>query len=174
MPITPDTKDWTWVIDRPCGECGFDARRYPKEAIAQSVRDHCAVWDDVLLRDDVAQRPDDATWSALEYACHVRDVYGTFDHRLELMLTHDDPVFANWDQDETAVEQRYDLQDPATVARELHDAAWRYAERLDAVSGEQWTRPGTRSNGSRFTVESLGIYALHDPYHHVWDVTKDV
>ena len=24
-PIVPDTKDWTWVLDRPCEECGFDA-----------------------------------------------------------------------------------------------------------------------------------------------------
>ena len=24
MPITPDTKDWTWVMERPCPDCGFD------------------------------------------------------------------------------------------------------------------------------------------------------
>src|SRR4051794_791858 len=23
-PVEPDTKDWTWVLDRPCPECGFD------------------------------------------------------------------------------------------------------------------------------------------------------
>jgi hypothetical protein len=22
--ITPDTKDWTWVLERACPECGFD------------------------------------------------------------------------------------------------------------------------------------------------------
>ena len=22
--ITPDTKDWTWVLERTCPECGFD------------------------------------------------------------------------------------------------------------------------------------------------------
>ena len=26
MAIVPDTKDWTWVLERPCDECGFDAR----------------------------------------------------------------------------------------------------------------------------------------------------
>ena len=25
MSITPDTKDWTWVLERPCPECGFEA-----------------------------------------------------------------------------------------------------------------------------------------------------
>ncbi len=161
------------MIARPCDECGFDARNYPKEIIAQSVREDSAIWDQVLVRDDAARRPDDNTWSTLEYGCHVRDVYRVFDQRLELMLTGDDPVFANWDQDETAVAERYDLQDPATVARELRDAARRFTDRIDSVTSDQWNRPGTRSNGSRFTVETLGLYGLHDPFHHVWDVTKD-
>ena len=25
MTITPDTKDWTWVLRERCPECGFDA-----------------------------------------------------------------------------------------------------------------------------------------------------
>jgi hypothetical protein len=24
VTIIPDTKDWTWVLDRPCPECGLD------------------------------------------------------------------------------------------------------------------------------------------------------
>ena len=27
VPIVPDGKDWTWVLERPCPECGFDAGR---------------------------------------------------------------------------------------------------------------------------------------------------
>ena len=23
--ITPDTKDWTWVLEQACPECGYDA-----------------------------------------------------------------------------------------------------------------------------------------------------
>ena len=23
-PIAPDTKDWTWVLEQPCAECGFE------------------------------------------------------------------------------------------------------------------------------------------------------
>jgi hypothetical protein len=26
MTIVPDTKDWTWVLRRPCPECGFDTQ----------------------------------------------------------------------------------------------------------------------------------------------------
>ena len=39
-----------------------------------------------------------------------------------------------------------------------------------AVEGDQWERPGRRSDGARFTVESFGRYFVHDRVHHVWDV----
>ena len=35
---------------------------------------------------------------------------------------------------------------------------------------DQWQRTGRRSNGSAFTVETLGRYHLHDVVHHLWDV----
>jgi hypothetical protein len=40
-----------------------------------------------------------------------------------------------------------------------------------SVSGEQWQRAGRRSNGSQFTVETIGRYHLHDVVHHLWDVS---
>ena len=125
----------------------------------------------MLQRNDVAGRPRSDKWSGLEYACHVRDVLRVFDGRLLLMLTEQGPLFENWDQDETALADRYDLQDPAVVAAELVAAADVLADRYESVTESQWTRPGTRSNGSQFTVETLAIYGLHDPIHHLWDVT---
>ena len=116
------------------------------------------------------RKPD--RWSALEYGCHVRDVLRIFNERARLMLSESDPTFANWDQNETATRDRYQRQDPSTVARDLDEAADELAALYDAVVGEQWDRPGTRSNGSSFTVETLAIYGLHDPIHHLWDVVS--
>ena len=39
MPIVPDTKDWTWVLERRCDECGFDASAFPRERVGEMVRD---------------------------------------------------------------------------------------------------------------------------------------
>jgi hypothetical protein len=108
----------------------------------------------------------------LEYGCHVRDVYRVFLERITLMRTEDDPRFANWDQDQTAIDDDYAAQDPAEVAAELCVAAETLAQLLDAVQGEEWARRGTRSNGSQFTIESISIYMLHDSLHHLWDVTS--
>ena len=52
----------------------------------------------------------------------------------------------------------------------LAAAAQAYVESYAGVSGEQWDRPGVRSNGSEFTVLTLGQYGLHDLAHHLWDV----
>jgi hypothetical protein len=169
MEIEPDTKDWTWVLQRPCPECGFDTQSFPREAVAGLIRENAAAWELVLAAADVRQRPAPGTWSPLEYGCHVRDVFRLYDYRLQLMLTETDPEYPNWNQDETAVEQRYAEQDPAQVQRELVEAADRLAERFDTVTGPDWERPGRRSDGAVFTVESFARYLVHDPVHHLRD-----
>ncbi len=73
------------------------------------------------------------------------------------MLTEDDPLFANWDQDETAIEATYAEQDPAEVAVDLIEAAG--ARRRPLLDGDDrdLRAPGDpESNGSAFTVERSG------------------
>ncbi|HZX56630.1 MAG TPA: DinB family protein [Ilumatobacteraceae bacterium] len=172
MTIHPETKSWTWVLEQCCDECGFDCRSLPRAEIASGCRDVAAPWP-AFLADPLARvRPRADLWSALEYGCHVRDVYRRGSYRLGRMLTEDGPVFDNWDQDETAVTERYDLQDPVTVARELSIAGNNLADLYETVAGDQWDRPGTRSDGSLFTVDSFGRYFLHDLVHHVVDVRE--
>jgi hypothetical protein len=169
-PIEPDTKDWTWVLDETCAECGFDAATVDRSSIAGAIRDNAAFWARALGDPRAGTRPEPAVWSPTEYGCHVRDVHRVFAGRVEQMLTDDDPLFANWDQDETAATQRYDLQEAAGVVPDLVAAAEVAAGWYDGVADDQWSRPGRRSNGSVFTVETLGRYHLHDLVHHRWDV----
>lgn len=167
--IEPDTKDWTWVLDRPCPECGFTAGTVDTGALAAAIRDNAAFWAEALADPRAGQRPSPTVWSPTEYACHVRDVHRVFTGRLERMLTEEDPVFANWDQDETAVAERYDLRQGTEVAPELTAAAEQVAAVYESVAGDAWERRGRRSDGSVFTVATLGRYHLHDVVHHRWD-----
>jgi hypothetical protein len=170
MTIVPDNKDWTWVLDRPCPECGYDASAVAAEQVASRLRVNAEQWEPVLHRPDAGQRPRPEVWSAVEYACHVRDVHALYLQRLDRMLTEDDPSYDNWDQDATAVERRYGEQDAEVVATELAAAAAALAGRFDTVSGTTWQRRGRRSDGASFTVDTFSRYLLHDVEHHLWDV----
>lgn len=172
LPPTPDDKDWTWVLDRGCPECGFDTSSVELAAVGDMVRENASTWQRVLARPDVRERPEPGTWSALEYACHVRDVFRIYLERLDLMLTEAGPHYANWDQDETAVAERYDLAEPARVAAELTTAAAAIADRFDSVEPSQADRTGFRSDGASFTIGSFARYFVHDPIHHLWDVRE--
>jgi hypothetical protein len=169
VDIEPDTKDWTWVLERPCPECGFDTRTVAPEAVAGLTRSVAADWAALLRGPGVATRPAPAVWSPLEYGCHVRDVFRIYDQRLRLMRTEDDPLFPNWDQDATAVAERYGTQDPAAVATELLAAGTTLADQFDQVT--DWTRPGRRSDGAHFTIATFARYYVHDPIHHHRDAT---
>jgi len=173
--IEPDTKDWTWVLDAPCPECGFVAAELDRAELGRLLRDDAVGWAAVLRQPGATDRPDQQTWSPLEYACHVRDVHRIFGERVALMLDQDEPTFANWDQDEAAIAGRYGQQDPAAVGPELVAAAEAVAARYDALQGspeETWARRGLRSNGSEFTVDSIARYHLHDVLHHTHDVRE--
>lgn len=172
MPITPDTKDWTWVLDRVCPECGFDTGSFPREEVGALILDNAASWREVLAHPKVRDRPSDDRWSALEYACHVRDVFRLYDYRLHLMLDEDDPDYPNWDQDEAAVEGRYRDQDPEQVRDAIEHAGPRLADSFDSVTGGQWARTGNRSDGASFTIETFARYMIHDPIHHLNDVRE--
>lgn len=170
--ITPDDKDWTWVLERVCPECGADVRSFTREAIGAMVRANAAEWGAVLDRpaDHLRRRPRPDKWSPLEYAAHVRDVYDLYLFRLNLMLTEDGPHYPNWDQDDTAVSERYHEQTPSDVRRDLVASANALADRWDRVAGDDWARTGYRSDGAAFTVETFARYLIHDPIHHLWDV----
>lgn len=168
-----DTKDWTWVLEQRCRDCGFEAVALARDGIGNALR---RVNDRMIAllweSPDVARRPEPEVWSALEYGCHVRDVHRIFLRRLHLMLSDDAPRFENWDQDATAIEMRYDRAVLHHVITEMAADGERLAAAFDAVRPDQWNRTGMRSDGATFTIETIGRYLVHDPTHHVWDVER--
>ena len=172
MTLVPDTKDWTWVLQKACPECGFDTQTVTRQGLPGMLRQNAVAWGQVLAGEGGAARlrPSPDRWSNLEYACHVRDVFRKFDERLQLMLSEEDPTFPNWDQNETAVADRYNDQSPQVVASQVTSAADTLAHGFSELAESQWGRRGSRSDGAKFTVETLGRYLMHDPVHHLYDV----
>ena len=166
-----DGRDWTFVIDGPCAECGYDGSKVAATDVAARLRAAAATYRSLLQRGDlVTRRPSPEVWSALEYGCHVRDACRLFAERATKMIRESDPEFLNWDEGETAVADRYSEQDPAKVAYALAVEAGKLADLFDKVTGATWQRPGRRSDGATFTLDTLSRYLLHDVAHHIHDV----
>jgi DinB superfamily len=168
----PDTKDWTWTLTRRCEQCGLSAGEIDRADFAQCAFVAGEEWVQILRSSPaVSARPQPDVWSPLEYGAHVRDVYRLFDARLVQMLSEDTPTFTNWNQDETAIKERYREQDPEVVADELEATAQGFVARIQSLTPEQYRRRGIRSDGAEFTVVTFLQYFLHDVIHHLWDVT---
>lgn len=167
-----DDKDWTWVLDEACGECGYEANSLAKAQLGPRIRAVAGEWREMLNRGMVVtQAPHgDRTWSILEYGCHVRDVFELFNERLSLMLKkRKTPTFKDWNQDQAAVDGDYANEDPAKVAYALASSAGKFADIVDRLNDDEWAKQGLRSDGAAFTVESFTRYLLHDVEHHLWD-----
>lgn len=174
----PDTKDWTWVLQETCPECGYNAAAVAPTDVAALMRSNAASFRSALKRGDIVhERPPTAPgasvrWSALEYAAHTRDVYTLAAERITKMIKKNAPTFADWDQDAAALQGDYRSADVDKVSYDLAVNAGKVADLLDKVRGDQWDRTGMRSDGAAFTIGSFAVYMLHDVSHHLWDVEQ--
>src|SRR2546423_1313814 len=96
------------TVHPPCDECGFAAETFVVPDVAETIRGFGRRYRAPLTRflpgEDgdavVRQRPDETTWSALEYAAHMRDVIMLWGWGLNAVLKDDHPVIPAPDQSE--------------------------------------------------------------------------
>jgi hypothetical protein len=165
-----------------CDECGFDRgsvapadaaaaiRAFPRRYRAPLTRFLPGEDGDAVLR----RKPDVATWSALEYACHVRDVFDVYVARVRRTLAEDTPTFEPMARDERAVRDRYNEQDPVAVADELAANAERLAAVLDGVADADWDRTAIQSypEPAPRPLSWLARHVVHEGNHHLLDIGR--
>jgi hypothetical protein len=164
----------------PCEECGFDfeadsaaegiaaLRSLPRRYRAPLTRFLPGEDGDTIVRG----RPDETTWSALEYAAHMRDVIMLWGWGLNVVLKEDHPVIpvpSQSDLDERT--SAYATLDPATVADELAANAERMAAKADAVGEDGWERAGD-FGGDNITALDILRKVNHEGHHHLLDIGR--
>jgi S-DNA-T family DNA segregation ATPase FtsK/SpoIIIE len=116
-------------------------------------------------------RPDLSTWSALEYACHVRDCLALYELRIQKALSEERPDLPQMRRDEIVVERRYNETDPVVVAEEMAENRSRLAALLDQVGDTDWQSVAIRE-GEELSVAWMAINTLHEAQHHLMDVDR--
>ena len=167
------------MSDARCEECGFELDALAPADVPAALRAFAKRYRAPLSRflpgEDgdavVRQRPAQGTWSALEYAAHMRDVFDNYDRWVRQILAEDRPVLEGLPPDELAEERRYNEDDPAAVAEALAANAERLAATFDAVPAGAWGRVGVR-RGEERSVDLHARRAVHEGNHHLLDIGR--
>ena len=154
-----------WQSER-CPECAFDPNGVSPADLPAAVAGLGRRYQAPLTR----FLP--GVWSALAYACHVRDVLAVFDGRIARMLAEDGPEFGWWDHEAAVEADAYEKEAPAEVAAAVAANAAALSATLAAVPDDAWDRTGTRRDGELFTILGTGRFALHEGTHHLLDIGR--
>ncbi len=159
-----------------CEECGFSHEDVAPDAIADALSSFPPRFAAALESDPatVAQRPEPATWSVLEYSCHVRDVLLVQRDRVVHALVVDRPGFAPMHREERVELAAYATEDPATVAAELEMAARLLARVFRRLTDAQLARRCIYNfpEPAEVDVAWVGCHTVHECQHHLLDVTR--
>lgn len=167
------------MTETRCDECGFDYLALGPAEIPAAIRSFAKRYRAPLGRflpgEDgesiVRQRPAPGTWSALEYAAHVRDVFAAYDRWIRQCLEEDRPVLQGPDPDQAADLRKYNEDDPAAVAEALGAKAEQLATTVESVPDGGWDRIGLRRDEER-SVLFTARRAVHEGSHHLLDIGR--
>lgn len=117
---------------------------------------------DDLLRgldeDTLRWRPIPNKWSIKEIMCHLRDMERlAYLARYRRILTEDNPLMPNVDQDRIAIETDYINQDARAALEEFKRLRWETIQTLGGAPVEAWSRAGTHETEGPMTLEQLAI-----------------
>jgi len=160
-----------------CAECGFDYEELPVPEVGAALRGCGQAFRDALGETDgeaAATRPEPTVWSALEYACHLRDVLLVQRDRLVLAQVRERPELAPMSSEERVAICRYDAQPLTEVLEQLSMAA-----ELCALAFEGLDEAGlARELVYNFpepvlrTVGWMGVHTVHEGVHHLADADR--
>ncbi len=170
------------AVDGRCEECGFDYDALDPVDAPAALRALPRRYRAPLTRflpgeepsDLVRRRPAPTVWSALEYACHVRDVLGVQRMRLARILDEDHPTLERQGMWAWAERDRYNESDPSVVTDELAAAAESLAAAVEAVPAERWERTALYGypEPTERTARWLVAHSAHEGHHHLLDIGR--
>jgi len=181
-------------MDR-CPECGFHLSSLDMfgDSVEQAVRWQYdeAAWSRAAaeitsstadaarilnVTDEVAlhKRPDPDVWSALEYACHIRDVLLVQRERVLAVRRGFGHEFRAMGRDERVDHDGYNEQRPEDVASQLHHAALLLTGDLARLQVADWEFTMTYNFPvpAERSLRWIAVHTAHEVVHHAHDMRR--
>jgi uncharacterized damage-inducible protein DinB len=132
------------------------------EAGPRKLADLTRKLDDAVLR----RKPAPEKWSALEVACHLRDVERLWADRLVKAAFSDKPAFFMVDVAALAARNNYNHQDLGKAVKEFARLREDNLRLLRAIPASQWKRAGIHPERGEISIERV-VYIMmgHDLGH---------
>jgi hypothetical protein len=157
--------------DHVCPTCALSYGQLAVDSIPlrmRSVNGEIRALVDTLDPDALTRRPDEQTWSALEYLCHIRDVYVASTIRLYRARKENDPQIEPLFNDLRVLRFRYNDADAGGILHEMDATLEGLVDEMARVS--DWDCTFTRQPGERRTARWLVRQAFHEALHHLADM----
>jgi S-DNA-T family DNA segregation ATPase FtsK/SpoIIIE len=165
-----------------CDECQYSYDSETTATIPSKIRTLGGRYTAPLSRflpgergpDLVRAHPVTGAWSALECACHVRDLLEVMQRRVAKTLAEDLPTFEPMRRDERVLELAYNEQDPVVVAAAVVANAAGLAGSFEALTGPEWDRTGIYGypEAAERSLLWMGQHTIHEMHHHLLDVGR--
>ena len=158
-----------------CEQCKFRYDDVASEEIAGRLRTGPAGYRSALSGASphaVTRRPEPEVWSALEYACHVRDVLLIQRDRAVSAQVEELPSVARMHRDERVSLCGYARHPIDEVLAQLDMAAGLCAMVFDRLDDTAWSRQLVYNwpTASEHDLRWLGRHTVHEVEHHLGDV----
>ncbi|HUQ39992.1 MAG TPA: DinB family protein [Acidimicrobiales bacterium] len=160
-----------------CEECGFVYEDVPGGEIAERLLTFPALVRAALAAipaDRIRQRPEPATWSPLEYTCHLRDAFLAQRERAVVALVEDGPRFTRIYRDERVDLTGYDEDDVDSALAGLDVGATLLARTYRRMTTEQMQRPCDYNlpHAGLVDLTWVGRHSVHEGEHHLLDIRR--
>jgi hypothetical protein len=172
-----DTHDSPIEVER-CRECGFEYDLSTSMAAAAAIVEGVDEVTGLLTGSDIdlGERRTPATWSPLEYACHLRDVLLVQRERVLAARRLDRPTCVPMGRDERVEDDGYREQGVIDVARQLTDAAGLFANVLSRLDEDAWERTLIYNypEPSERSLRWVAVHTEHEVRHHLQDIRRQL
>jgi hypothetical protein len=168
-------------VDGYCEQCGFNYDTGDLQGtvtlLIRQAADCAMALTKAAAGPDVSVvrlRPEPDVWSAIEYACHVRDVLEVQRLRIAQCLAEDRPVYAPMDRTGRVKQQKYEDQDPMEVAAALMRLAREFGAAARVLQPQQLGKLGLYNYPVRAprTLGWIIRHTAHEIQHHRHDILE--
>lgn len=166
-------------VEGVCAECGFDYDAGELHPVVTTLVRQAAEAGMKLTSaaadpgpEFVRMRPEPEVWSAIEYACHVRDVLEVQRKRIAQALVEYRPTWAPMDRKGRVSQEKYELQDPNQVAVAIIRFAQEFGAAAKALTPEQQQLRGLYNYPVVMprTLDWVIRHTAHEIQHHSHDI----